>query len=261
MSRILTSQLILLLAVSASAGELAGEWVDLSHDYSAETIYWPTAPRFELVVDSKGPTDGGYWYEANTFCTAEHGGTHIDAPVHFAKGRQSVDKVPLRRLIGPGAVVDVTARTLADADYRVSVADLKGWEESHGALPAGAIVLIRTGYGRFWPDAERYLGTAERGLPAVAKLRFPGLHPAAARWLATEREIDAVGIDTASIDFGRSRAFETHRILAEHDLPVFENVAQLDRVPERGSHIIALPMKTKGGSGGPVRIVALLPAP
>ena len=211
MSRVLTLLVGLPLAAGAvAASELAGEWVDLSHDYSAETIYWPTAPGFELRVDSKGPTDRGYWYEANTFCTAEHGGTHIDAPVHFGKGRLSVDEVPLQRLIGPGAVIDVTAPALADANYQVSVADLERWEASHGALPAGTIVLIRTGYGRFWPDAERYLGTAERGLPAVAKLRFPGLHPTAARWLATEREIDAVGIDTASIDFGRSRAFEMH---------------------------------------------------
>ena len=259
MSRVLTAFASALLAGGVVAGELTGELVDLSYDYSKETIYWPTAAGFELVRNSLGPTAAGYWYEANSFCTAEHGGTHIDAPVHFAKGRHSVDEVPLQRLMGPGAVIDVTARALANADYLASVADLEGWEESHGALPAGAIVLIRTGYGRYWPDAERYLGTADRGPLAAARLRFPGLDPAAARWLATERQINAVGIDTASIDFGRSTAFETHRILAEHDMPVFENVAQLDRVPERGARIIALPMKIKGGSGGPVRIVALLP--
>ena len=251
---------LLLAANAASANELAGEWVDLSYDYSKDTIYWPTAVGFELQADHKGQTDAGYWYEANSFRTAEHGGTHIDAPAHFAKGRHSVDEIPLQRLIGPAAVVDVAAQALADADYQATVADMESWEETHGMLPAGAIVLIRTGHGRYWPDAERYLGTAERGSAAVAKLRFPGLHPATARWLIAERAINAVGIDTASIDFGRSKLFEAHRILATHNVPVFENVAHLDRLPEQGAHIIALPMKIKSGSGGPVRIVALLPA-
>ena len=250
---------LLLAASIAAANEMVGEWVDLSYSYSQETIYWPTAAGFELRVESKGPTDAGYWYEANSFRSAEHGGTHIDAPVHFAKGGNSVDEVPLQRLIGPAAVVDVAAQALADADYQATVADLQRWEEAHGALPAGAIVLLRTGYGRHWPDAERYLGTAERGAAAVAKLRFPGLHPDAAQWLATERAINAVGIDTASIDFGQSKLFETHRILAARGIPVFENVANLGRLPQRGARIIALPMKIEGGSGAPVRIVGLLP--
>ena len=253
----------LLLAASAvSASQpiaVSAQWVDLSHDYSKDTIYWPTAAGFELRVDSKGPTAAGYWYEANSFHTAEHGGTHMDAPVHFARGGNSVDEVPLRRLIGPGAVVDVAAQAFANANYQATVADIKHWEETHGPLPAGAIVLLRTGHGRYWPDAERYLGTAERGPMAVPKLRFPGLHPDAAKWLVAERAINAVGIDTASIDFGQSKLFETHRILAARNMPVFENVANLERLPERGAFIFALPMKIKGGSGAPVRIVATLP--
>ena len=238
---------------------LAGEWVDLTHEFSSETLYWPTAPRFQLTVESRGEAEGGYWYEAYSFRGAEHGGTHIDAPVHFAKGRLGVAAIPLERLIGPACVIDVSAEVLQDADYQVTIGDIQAWEERHGALPAGAIVLLRTGYAAFWPDAARYFGTAERGADAVVQLHFPGLHPQAARWLADERHLDAIGIDTASIDFGQSNLFETHRVLFEQNIPAFENVANLDRLPATGASIIALPMKIRGGSGAPLRIVALLP--
>ena len=259
--------LVLPLALAACAdsgsdagGPFAGEWVDLTYDFSAETLYWPTAPRFGLNVESRGETAGGYWYESYSFRGAEHGGTHVDAPVHFAKGRNSVEVIPLERLIGPACVIDVSAAALHDADYQVTAADIQAWEEQHGQLPAQAIVLLRTGYGAFWPDAARYLGTTERGLAAVAQLHFPGLHPEAARWLVRERRLDAIGIDTPSIDFGQSRLFESHRILFAQDLPAFENVANLDRLPATGAWVIALPMKIRGGSGGPLRIVALLPS-
>ena len=247
-------------APSDAGGPLAGEWVDLTHDFSSETLYWPTAPVFELNVESRGEAEGGYWYEAYSFRGAEHGGTHIDAPVHFAKGRRGVAAIPLERLIGPGCVIDVSKAALQDADYQVTTDDIRAWEEQHGALPTGAIVLLRTGYGAFWPDAARYLGTAERGAEAVAKLHFPGLHPEAARWLVRERRLDAIGIDTPSIDFGQSRLFESHRILFKQNLPAFENVANLDRLPETGAWIVALPMKIRGGSGAPLRIAALLPS-
>ena len=256
----------LLIALSAcsetesSVGDaLSGQWVDLTHDFSPETLYWPTSPPFELIVESRGEAEGGYWYEAYSFRSAEHGGTHIDAPVHFAKGRRSVEAIPLDDLVGPACVIDVATAAMADADYQVTVADFEAWENQHGALPAGAIVLLRTGYGAFWPDAARYLGTAERGPEAVSELHFPGLHPDAARWLVDERHLDAIGIDTPSIDFGQSRLFESHRILFERNVPAFENVANLDRLPAAGAWVIALPMKIRGGSGGPLRIVALLP--
>jgi kynurenine formamidase len=237
----------------------AGEIVDLSHAYDAAAIFWPTAAPFRLEKVADGMTPAGFYYAANNFFTSEHGGTHLDAPVHFAQGRQAADEVPLDRLIGQAVVIDVSDAAARDADYQVSVDDFTRWEARHGAIPADAIVLLRTGYARHWPDAARYLGTAERGEAAVAKLHFPGLHPDAARWIVASRPIKSIGIDTASIDFGQSTLFESHRALYERNIPAFENVASLDRLPPVGATVIALPMKIKGGSGAPLRMVAVLP--
>src|ERR1700752_2524930 len=174
------------------------EIVDLTYAFDDATIYWPTGERFAHRADTVGVQPGGYYYEAYSFCAPEHGGTHLDAPIHFAANRWTADQIPLERLIGPGIAVDVRAKASATRDYLVSVDDLVAWERGHGAMPAGAIVLLRTGHGDYWPDAERYLGTAERGAAAVAKLHFPGLDPAAARWLV-DRGVHAVGLDTPSI--------------------------------------------------------------
>lgn len=237
----------------------SGHWIDLTHDFSAETVYWPTAESFKLDTVFAGVTDKGYYYSAYRFYAAEHGGTHIDAPVHFAKGRMSVEEIPLQQLIGPAIVIDVSAKALADRDYEVSVEDLTFWEAEFGSIPDTAIVFLRTGSAKFWPDRQTYMGTDERGNAAVAKLHFPGLHPEAARWLVKYRAVSAVGLDTPSIDYGQSQLFESHRILFDKNIPVFENVANLDRLPEKGAFVIALPMKIKGGSGGPLRIIAFLP--
>ncbi len=236
-----------------------GSWIDLSYDYSDETLYWPTSDPFELRTVFDGVSEGGYYYSAYAFSTAEHGGTHVDAPVHFAAGKLPVDRVPLEHLIGDAVVVDVSRGALANRDYQVPIEDFSRWEAAHGRIPRGAIVLLRTGYGRFWPDPVRYMGTDRRGAEGVRALRFPGLHPDAAEWLVTSRGIKAVGIDTPSIDHGQSKGFETHRILAARDVPIFENVANLDRMPETGAVIVALPMKIRGGSGAPVRIAAWVP--
>ncbi len=235
-----------------------GRVVDLTHAFDATTVYWPTGEGFRLTVESSGETPGGYFYRANSFCAAEHGGTHLDAPSHFAANGQSVEAIPVERLVAPGVVVDVAERCSGDPDCAVSVADLEAFETRHGRIPAGAIVLLRTGFGPRWPDRAAYLGTADRGAAAVAKLRFPGLGAAAARWLADERSIDAVGIDTASIDPGRSTAFEAHRELAARNVPILENVARLEDLPATGFTVVALPMKIGGGSGGPLRIIAIL---
>jgi kynurenine formamidase len=232
--------------------------VDLSYPFDATSVYWPTAEPFKLDTDFEGVTDKGYFYSAYRYSAAEHGGTHLDAPVHFAKGHHTVDEIPLEQLMGNGIVIDVTSQCASNADYLVSVADFQNWERKNGRIAPGTIVFLRTGFGKRYPDRKSYLGTDERGAAAVAKLHFPGLDPAAARWLTQNRSIKAIGLDTASIDNGQSTLFESHRILFEKNIPAFENVANLDQLPVKGFSVIALPMKIKGGSGGPLRIVALM---
>ncbi len=236
------------------------EWVDMSYPYDETTIFWPTALPYELEVVAAGMTEDGYYFGANNFCAAEPSGTHLDAPIHFSEGKHTTDQIPLERLVGPAVVVDVSEAAVSDADYLVSVNDLEAWESTHGRIPDQSILLVRTGWGARWPDRESYLGTGLAGEKAVSELHFPGIDPDAARWLAENRNIDAIGIDTASIDYGQSSLFETHRILLAENIPAFENVASLDRLPETGAFIVALPMKIGGGTGGPLRIVGVIPA-
>ena len=243
------------------AGFPGGELVDLSHAYDETTVFWPTSDPFRLEKTADGITPGGYYYASNNLFTAEHGGTHLDAPLHFARGAQAVDQIPIERLFGAAVVVDVVTQSERDPDYQISAEDLMAAEREQGAIPADAIVLFRTGFSRRWPDAARYLGTAARGADAVRDLHFPGLHPDAAKWLIANRSIRAIGIDTASIDYGQSTLYETHRALFERNIPAFENLSALERLPLRGASIVALPMKIGGGSGAPLRAVAILPRP
>lgn len=234
-----------------------GAWIDLTHPFNADSVYWPTADTFVLRQDAHGHTEAGYFYTANTFSAAEHGGTHLDAPLHFAQGRWSAAEVPVDSLIGPGVVVDVAAKGTADRDYQVTDADFEAWEAQHGPMPQGAIVLIDTGSAQYYPDRDKYMGTSERGAGAVAKLHFPGIHPSGAHWLV-KRGIRAVGLDTPSIDYGQSKLFESHRILYEENISGFENITNLGKLPARGFQVIALPMKIAMGSGAPLRIVAFV---
>jgi len=252
----------LALVVSACGSEAPfpdGRIVDLSHAYAADTIYWPTDGRgFEYETLAAGPTGAGYWYAAGRFATAEHGGTHIDAPIHFAEGHDAVDEIPLGRLLGDGILVDVRTACAADADYQVRVQDLLDWEREHGEIPTGALVLLRTGWSALWGDRRAYLGTDATGPEAVLALHFPGLDPDAARWLVEQREIAAIGLDTPSIDHGPSRDFQSHRILSAGGIPALENLANLGALPARGFTLVALPMKIRGGTGAPLRAVAIV---
>jgi kynurenine formamidase len=234
-----------------------GRVVDLTYPFDARTVYWPTATPFRMNEVARGRTEGGYWYAANEFCTAEHGGTHLDAPIHFAEKGWSADQIPVARLIGSAVVVDIRSRAAVNSDAELTVEDLATWERVHGRIPAGAIVVLYAGWGARWPDRARYLGSAEPR--DTTNLHFPGFSRSAAEFLVREREIDAVGTDTASIDPGPSRDFAAHRVFGAANVPALENLAALERLPAAGATLVALPMKIGGGTGGPARVVAILP--
>ena len=231
--------------------------VDLTYDFDEKTVYWPTAKPFQWEKESWGQSAGGYWYAAARYAASEHGGTHLDAPIHFGEGRQAADEIPLSRLVAPAVVIDISEAAAKNPDYRLTVADIAAWEKANGQIPENSIALVRSGWGKFWPDRKRYLGTDAPG--DTANLRFPGVSGEAAEFLASRRKIAGVGIDTASIDHGPSKDFIAHRILNGANIYALENVANLDRLPAKGATIIALPMKIKGGTGGPARIIAILP--
>lgn len=261
-----TSRLLLLLLVLAPIAAFAAPPVDLSHadiidltySFDEHTLYWPNSPGgFELKKLAYGPTSGGYFYASNSFCAPEHGGTHLDAPIHFAEHGQTIDQIPLKQLIAPAVVIDITKKTAADPDYRLTADDVKAWESANGKIASGTIVLLRTGWGSRYGDRKAYFGDDTPG--ATDKLHFPSFGADAAKLIVNERHAGAIGLDTPSIDYGQSKDFIVHQIAMGANVPGLENVANLDKVPVKGAWVLALPMKIAGGSGGPLRIVALVP--
>ena len=254
---ICVSLLLWWTAVPASAGIDDSKLIDLTYALDEETIFWPTNKPFTWEKAAWGRTANGYWYASGDFSMSEHGGTHIDAPLHFAEGRLAVDEIPLQKLIAPAVVVDVRASVTENRDYRLSRQDLDRWESRHGLIQEGAVVLMLTGWGQGWPDRSRYLGSATPSDPKT--LHFPGFSKEAAEFLVNERHIDGIGIDTPSIDHGPSQDFIVHQIINGANLYGLENIANLEKLPPKGAILLALPIKIKGGTGGPVRIIAVLP--
>ena len=229
--------------------------VDLTHTFDDKTLYWPTSDiSFTLTPVSRGPTPGGWFYAANTFCAPEHGGTHLDAPFHFAEKGATADAT---LLLAPGLVIDVTAQAARDPDYRLTADDVRRWEKVHGRIPEGAIVLLRTGWSKRWPDRKSYFG--DDTPKDASKLHFPSYGKDSAELLVNERKVAALGVDTPSIDHGPSKDFIVHRISSAREVPGLENLDALEALPDSGVWIVALPMKIGGGSGAPLRIVALTP--
>ena len=231
--------------------------VDLTYSFDEATIYWPTAESFHWEKVAWGISPGGYWYASARYSANEHGGTHLDSPIHFGQGKPTTDEIPLTRLIGPAVVLDIADACAKNRDYLLSVSDINAWEKTHGPIPDGSIVLIHTGWGKFWPDKNRYMGSDTPG--DTSNLHFPGISREAAELLATKRRTGGVGIDTASLDYGPSKEFWAHRVLNGAGIYGLENIANLERLPAVGATLIALPMKIKGGSGGPTRVIAILP--
>ena len=240
----------------ASTAPIVPRIVDLSYSLDQDTIYWPNNMPFEHTRTAYGRTEAGYWYASYTFAASEHGGTHLDAPIHFAEGKQSVEQIPIERHIGPAVKISIAEQAAQNRDYRLTAADLRAWEQRLGRIPDGAIVLVQTGWGRYWGHRAQYLGTEK--LNDAFDLHFPGIAQDAAEFLARERSVAMVGVDTASLDYGPSRDFIAHQTLNGAGIPGLENVANLEGLPEKDFLVLALPMKIAGGSGAPCRIVALL---
>src|SRR3989475_11746708 len=225
--------------------------LDLSYAITDKLVRWPGDERFfEAKVNATIEKNG---YFTRSFWMLEHYGTHLDAPAHFPPGKATVDQIPAKQLMGPAVVLDVRAEGAKDADFQLSAASVEEWEKRHGRIPEGAIVLLRTGWASRWPDAQRY-----RNQDAQGKMHFPGFSLEAAK-LLIERKVSGLGCDTMSIDCGASGDFAVHHLALGAGLYHLENLADLSALPQTGAFLVVAPIKLEGGSGGPVRVFALLP--
>ena len=225
--------------------------LDLSYAINDKLVPWPGDEKFfEAKVNATIEKNG---YFTRSFWMLEHYGTHLDAPAHFPPGKATVDQIPAKQLMGPAVVLDVRAEGAKDADFQLTAASVEEWEKRHRRIPEGAIVLLRTGWASRWPDPQRY-----RNQDAQGKMHFPGFSAGAAK-LLIERKVSGLGCDTMSIDYGASGDFAVHHLALGAGLYHLENLADLTELPESGAFLIAAPIKLEGGSGGPVRVFALLP--
>ena len=225
--------------------------IDLSYAISDKLVAWPGDPRvFEAQINATVEKNG---YFTRSFWMLEHYGTHMDAPAHFPTGKTTLDKISPEKFFGPAVVLDIRAEAAKNADYQLSPAVIVDWEKRHGRIPAGAIVVLRTGWASRWPDVQRY-----RNTDAKDEMHFPGYSVEAARILL-ERKVSGLGCDTLSIDPGNSKDFPVHHLVLGAEVYQLENLADLSALPESGAFLIAAPIKLEGGSGGAVRIFALLP--
>jgi kynurenine formamidase len=225
--------------------------LDLAYAISDRLVPWPGDERwFEAKINASIETDG---YFTRSFWMLEHYGTHLDAPIHFPPGKTPVDEIPVKQLFGPAAALDVRAECAANEDYQLSGARVDEWEKRNGTIPEGAIVLLRTGWASRWPDAQRY-----RNQDASGRMHFPGFSTEAVAKLI-ERKVNGIGCDTMSVDCGASTDFAVHHLALGAGLYHLENLSDLSELPEKGAFLVVAPIKLEGGSGGPVRVFALLP--
>jgi len=227
--------------------------VDLTHALSTDGPHWPTAAGNPFSYEVRSAHDSGA-VSMGAYSTPEHHGTHIDAPIHSADGQPSVDQLDAGDLFGPVALIDVAAQCAADADYQLSRDDILAWESNHGQLPPGAVVLMYTGWSEKWTDFDAYKNQDEEG-----RMHFPGFSADASRFLVEERDIRGIGIDTLSVDAADAAGFPSHGIVNGSGRYHLEDVANLHLVPQSGAYLIVAPIKIEGGSGGQVRLFAVVP--
>jgi len=225
--------------------------LDLSYAINEKLVPWPGDEKwFESKVNATVEKNG---YFTRSFWMLEHYGTHLDAPAHFPPGKATVDQIPVKQLFGPAVVLDARAESARDADYQLPAARIEEWEKRHGRIREGSIGVLRTGWASRWPDARKY-----RNQDAQGKMHFPGFSAEAAK-LLIERKASGLGCDTMSIDFGASGDFAVHHLALGAGLYHLENLADLSELPESGAFLVVAPIKLEGGSGGAVRVFALLP--
>lgn len=240
--------------------EKQGKILDMTYTFGEDSIYWPTGKAFKSKEIFRDIHDRGWWYASNDYGANEHGGTHVDAPIHFARSGRTIDQVPLHEWIAPAVKIDVTKRCEENRDYRLRLADIKQFEKKYGRIPGRAWVIMYTGIGtRFYPDKEKVLGTTKTGKKALKYLTFPGFSVESVDFLLKERNITGIAIDTPSIDYGKSLDFEVHRLLCGADKLAIENIANLDKLPCTGAILYAIPMNIENGTGAPARVFAILP--
>lgn len=242
---------------ACSAKQSARTILDMTYPLDEAAIFWPTAKPFSLTKVAWGISEVGWWYASNEFSASEHGGTHADAPVHFAAGGRTIDQIPLEEWIGPAVKIEVTAKCNTDRDYLLTEDDLRSWEKANRRIPDGSWVIMYTGIGtRHYPDRKMVLGTEKTGKEALPELSFPGFSAESVEFLLKERKIRGIAIDTPSIDRGRSADFKVHQVLCAADKLALENIANLDRLPVKGATLYVIPALIREGTGAPARVFA-----
>ena len=226
--------------------------VDLTHTISEKSPNWEGSAKSPYQAKPLGRFEKDGYY-TRTISLPEHFSTHIDAPAHFAAGAWTVDQIPAERLIAPLVILDVSKQVKGDPEHLVSVEDISAWEQANGQIPAGAVVVARTGWSSRWYSMEQY-----RNADAKGAMHFPGFGETAVHFLVESRNIVGLGIDTLSVDPGASKDFPVHHYVAAHNVYNLENVAYLEQVPASGALLVVAPAKLEGGSGGPVRLLALI---
>jgi kynurenine formamidase len=226
--------------------------VDLSQTLRPGIPCWPGDPAVELVAVAS-PGDEGYLL--NRLALGEHTGTHLGVAAHFASDGLAVDALPPSSLICPAVCIDLRAECAVDPDYALSRRRVERWEAEHGALPAGSAVLMNTGWSARWGDPAAYLGSDPADPHA---LHFPGFGLDAARYLAGERGVVGLGIDTHGIDPGADTAFSVNAWWLRGRRLHLENLASLDLLPPTGITLMIGALKIAGGSGAPARVLGLV---
>ncbi|MDQ3459234.1 MAG: cyclase family protein [Deinococcota bacterium] len=233
---------------AAQTGLQLGTLADLTHTLSERFPVFPAFEPMRITTLVTVERDGFY---ANRWDLGEHSGTHMDAPAHFVAGAVTADRVPLESLIVPLAVIDISERANADPEATLTVEDIEAWEVAHGSLPAGAAVMMHSGWDARVDEPASFLNADESGV-----LRSPGFSPEAADFLVSERDISGIGVDTLSLDIGSSTTFEVHLTVLGAGKWGLEGVANLRAVPAAGATVIVGGPKVLDASGGPVRLMA-----